>query len=107
MFRSRPDWERLLSFKYTKLTPEEQSFLDNECEALCKLCDDWKIEYEDKDLPKSAWDYNREKRFVSIERKSVVKGKSVSVRVDWGDTRIIKKKILIKRTNKYLELTQI
>src|SRR3546814_18565456 len=40
MFRGRPDWERLLSFKYTKLTPEEQSFLDNECEALCKLCDD-------------------------------------------------------------------
>src|SRR3546814_18126730 len=34
MFRGRPDWERLLSFKYTKLTPEEQSFLDNECEAL-------------------------------------------------------------------------
>src|SRR3546814_10306261 len=30
MFRGRPDWERLLSFKYTKLTPEEQSFLDNE-----------------------------------------------------------------------------
>src|SRR3546814_6305555 len=24
MFRGRPDWERLLSFKYTKLTPEEQ-----------------------------------------------------------------------------------
>src|SRR3546814_20564245 len=34
MFRGRPAWERLLSFKYTKLTPEEQSFLDNECEAL-------------------------------------------------------------------------
>ncbi|HEY9547400.1 MAG TPA: acyl-CoA dehydrogenase, partial [Solimonas sp.] len=66
MFRGRPDWERLLSFKYTKLTPEEQSFLDNECEALCKLCDDWKIEYEDKDLPKSAWDYIREKRFFSM-----------------------------------------
>src|SRR3546814_19764753 len=66
MFRGRPDWERLLSFKYTKLTPEEQSFLDNECEALCKLCDDWKIEYEDKYLPKSAWDYIREKRFFSM-----------------------------------------
>ncbi|NGY05649.1 acyl-CoA dehydrogenase [Solimonas terrae] len=66
MFRGRPDWEKLLSFKYTKLTKEEQSFLDNECEALCKLCDDWKIEYEDKDLPKAAWDYIREKKFFSM-----------------------------------------
>src|SRR3546814_13340048 len=66
MFRGRPDWERLLSFKYTNLTPEEQSFLDHECEALCKLCDDWKIEYEDKDLPQSAWHYIRETRFFSM-----------------------------------------
>src|SRR3546814_17311381 len=64
MFRGRPEWERLLSFKYTKLTPEEQSFLDNECEDMCKLCDDWHIDYEEKDLPKEAWDYIRANRFV-------------------------------------------
>ncbi|WP_028080146.1 acyl-CoA dehydrogenase [Solimonas soli] len=66
MFRGRPDWQKLLSFQYTRLTAEEQSFLDNECEALCKLCDDWKIEYEAKDLPKAAWDYIREKKFFSM-----------------------------------------
>lgn len=66
LFRGRPDWEKLLSFQYTRLTPEEQSFLDRECEELCKLCDDWKIEYEAKDLPKAAWDYIREKKFFSM-----------------------------------------
>lgn len=66
MFRGRPDWQKLLSFQYTRLTPEEQSFLDNECEELCKLCDDWKIEYEAKDLPKEAWDYIREKKFFAM-----------------------------------------
>ena len=66
MFRGRPDWNKLLAFKYTQLTPEEQSFLDNECEELCKLCDDWKIEFEDKDLPEEVWAYIREKKFLAM-----------------------------------------
>src|SRR5207244_9268143 len=36
MFRGRPDWSKLLDFRYTQLTREEQRFLDNECEELCK-----------------------------------------------------------------------
>jgi len=66
MFRGRPDWQKLLDFKYTPLTPEEQSFLDNECEALCKLCDDWKIEFEQKDLSPEVWAYIREKKFFAM-----------------------------------------
>ncbi|MGB0220245.1 MAG: acyl-CoA dehydrogenase [Sinimarinibacterium flocculans] len=66
MFRGRPDWNKLIDFKYTALTPEEQSFLDNECEELCKLCDDWKIEFEQKDLPPEAWAYIREKKFLAM-----------------------------------------
>ena len=66
MFRGRPRWSKLLDFKYTALTKEEQSFLDNECEALCKLCDDWKIEFEDKDLPPQVWAYIREKKFLAM-----------------------------------------
>ena len=66
MFRGRPDWNKLLDFQYTPLTPEEQSFLDNECEALCALCDDWKIEYELKDLPPEVWAYIREKKFLAM-----------------------------------------
>jgi acyl-CoA dehydrogenase len=66
MFRGRPDWNKLLGFKYTKLTKEEQSFLDKECEELCKLCDDWKIEYETKDLPDEVWHYIRTKKFLAM-----------------------------------------
>ena len=66
MFRGRPDWSKLLDFKYTALTREEQSFLDNECEQLCKLCDDWKIEFEHKDLPPAVWDFIRKKKFLSM-----------------------------------------
>lgn len=66
MFRGRPDWAKLLDFKYTPLTAEEQSFLDNECEELCRLCDDWKIEFERKDLPPEVWHYIREKKFLAM-----------------------------------------
>ncbi|MES0873951.1 acyl-CoA dehydrogenase [Sinimarinibacterium thermocellulolyticum] len=66
MFRGRPDWRKLLDFKYTALTAEEQSFLDNECEALCKLCDDWKVEFEARDLPPEVWAYIREKKFLAM-----------------------------------------
>jgi acyl-CoA dehydrogenase len=66
MFRGRPDWSKLLDFRYTQLTREEQRFLDNECEELCKLVDDWKVEFEDKDLPKEVWAYIKEKKFFSM-----------------------------------------
>jgi len=66
MFRGRPDWNKLLSFRYTQLSADEQRFLDNECETLCKLVDDWKIEFEDKDLPPEAWQYIKDKGFFSM-----------------------------------------
>src|SRR5258707_898242 len=66
MFRGRPDWSKLLDFKYTKLTREEQSFLDNECEELCKMVDDWKVEFEDKDLPPAVWQYIKDQRFFAM-----------------------------------------
>jgi acyl-CoA dehydrogenase len=66
MFRGRPDWSKLLSFSYTKLTKEEQSFLDNEVEELCKLVDDWKLEFEDKDLPPAAWQYIKDHGFFAM-----------------------------------------
>lgn len=66
LFRGRPKWSNLLDFQYTRLTPEEQRFLDNECNILCSMVNDWKVEYEDKDLPPEAWQYIREKGFFAM-----------------------------------------
>ncbi|MFC4729735.1 acyl-CoA dehydrogenase [Coralloluteibacterium thermophilus] len=66
MFRGRPDWSKLLSFRYTELTPEERSFLENEVETVCAMVDDWNVEFERHDLPDAVWDYLREKRFFSM-----------------------------------------
>ncbi len=66
MFRGRPEWKKLLDFPYTQLTNAEQSFLDTECEELCMMVDDWKIEYETKDLPPEVWQYIKDKGFFSM-----------------------------------------
>lgn len=66
MFRGRPDWSKLLAFEYTRLTPEEQSFLDNETNTVCSMVDDWNVEFERHDLPPEVWAYLRDQRFFAM-----------------------------------------
>ncbi len=66
MFRGRPEWDKLLDFPYTKLTPVEQAFLDTECEEVCRRVDDWKCEFEDKDLTPEVWQYLKDKGFFAM-----------------------------------------
>ena len=40
LFSGKPAWQKLLDYPQPKLTPAEQSFLDNECEALCAMSHD-------------------------------------------------------------------
>jgi acyl-CoA dehydrogenase len=66
MFRGRPEWDKLLDFPYTTLTPQEQSFLDTECEEVCRMVDEWKCEFEDKDLTPEVWQYLKDKGFFAM-----------------------------------------
>lgn len=67
MFRGKPEWTKLLDdHKAAEYTAEEQSFMDNEVNELCAMLDDWKISFEDKDLPEEVWNFMREKRFFSM-----------------------------------------
>lgn len=65
MFRGKPNWQKLLNFKRTQLTDEEQGFLDNETETLCAMLDDWQVQ-QDKDLPEEVWNYMREHKFFAM-----------------------------------------
>jgi acyl-CoA dehydrogenase len=66
MFRGRPEWDKLLDFPYTALTPQEQAFLDTEVEQVCRMVDDWKCEFEDKDLTPEVWQYLKDKGFFAM-----------------------------------------
>ncbi|ETW03800.1 hypothetical protein H310_05165 [Aphanomyces invadans] len=52
--------------KYSaKLTPEEQSFLDNEVNELCEMLSDYDI-FHKQDLPLEAWKFIKEKGFLGM-----------------------------------------
>src|SRR3546814_13551274 len=55
--------------------------------------------------PPALWATARSPTRTCVDRKSVVLGKSVSVRVDLGGRRIIKKKIIQKRIDRYVRKT--
>ncbi len=63
LFTGNPDWSKLLATPKATLSAEEQAFLDGPVEELCALCDDWKINWEFRDLPPEAWDFIKKKRF--------------------------------------------
>src|SRR5216684_2612259 len=63
LFTGNPDWSKLLATPKATLSAEEQAFLDGPVEELCALCDDWKINWEFRDLPPEAWDFIKQHRF--------------------------------------------
>ncbi|MFN4329750.1 MAG: acyl-CoA dehydrogenase [Limnobacter sp.] len=66
LFGGKPEWSKLMNVKYTELTADEKSFLENETEALCKMLDDWKITFELKDLPQEVWEYMGKNKFFAM-----------------------------------------
>lgn len=66
LFKGTPDWDGLKNMPAPHLTAEEQSFLDNETEELCRMIDDWKIRNELFDLPEDVWNFLKEKKFFGM-----------------------------------------
>lgn len=66
LFCGRPNWKTLFAYPAPKLSAEEQQFLDNQVETLCDMLDDWKIVYENSDLPKEVWSYLKQERFFGM-----------------------------------------
>ncbi|WP_374682612.1 acyl-CoA dehydrogenase [Accumulibacter sp.] len=66
LFRGDPDWNKLLAYPVPKLSPAEQSFMDNEVEHACALVDDWKVTSEDFDMSPEAWQYIKDKGFLGM-----------------------------------------
>src|SRR6266478_2944412 len=71
LFGGNPDWGKLLAFPPATLSKEEQAFLDGPVDELCRMLDEWQIEWELRDLPPEVWDFlKRHKFFAMIIPKS-------------------------------------
>ena len=66
LFSGKPAWQKLLDYPQPALTAAEQSFLDNECEALCAMASDWETTQVHQDLPPAVWAWIKEKGFLGM-----------------------------------------
>jgi acyl-CoA dehydrogenase len=66
LFTGNPDWKKLLAFAPAKLSQEEQQFLDGPVEELCRMLNDWKINWEWHDLPPEVWEFLKSRKFFAM-----------------------------------------
>ncbi|MBP0589051.1 acyl-CoA dehydrogenase [Paraburkholderia sp. LEh10] len=66
LFSGRPHWDTLLGHGPARLSSEEQAFLDNECEQLCDLANDWQTTAVWQDLSPQAWQFIKDKGFLGM-----------------------------------------
>lgn len=65
LFSGKPNFKRMLNQPEAKLSPEEQSFLDNETEELCKMIDDWKL-WKTRQMPPQVFEFIKKKGFLGL-----------------------------------------
>ncbi|MBB3949649.1 acyl-CoA dehydrogenase [Aureimonas jatrophae] len=66
LFSGQPDWAKLIAMPEATLTEDERAFLDGPTEEFCRLVDDWKMTWHDRDLSADAWAYLKEHRFFGM-----------------------------------------
>jgi acyl-CoA dehydrogenase len=66
LFSGNPDWDKLLTFPPAALSEDEKAFLAGPVEEFCALLDDWRINWEWRDLPPEAWAFLKAKKFFAM-----------------------------------------
>lgn len=66
LFTGNPDWAKLLAVAPAKLTDEETAFLNGPVEELCSMIDDWKVNWEWRDLPPEVWEFIKRNKFLGM-----------------------------------------
>ncbi len=66
LFTGNPDWSKLLANEPAALTDEEKAFLKGPVDEFCAMLDDWKINWEWRDLPGEAWDFVKKHKFFGM-----------------------------------------
>jgi len=66
LFSGDPDWSKLRDIPQIILTEEEQSFLNEETEELCKMIDDWEVRHTENEIPDRIWKFACDKGFLGM-----------------------------------------
>ena len=65
LFSGKPNFKKVFSQLYPKLTSDEKNFLNNEVEELCRICDDYEVQ-KLRDLPEEVWEFLRKHKFFGM-----------------------------------------
>jgi len=66
LFTGNPDWSKLLATAPATLTEEERAFLNGPVDELCAMLDEWKINWEWRDLPPEVWAFIKRHKFFGM-----------------------------------------
>src|SRR5690625_2324372 len=66
LFSGDPDWSMLLGTAAPTLSEDERQFMAGPVETLCRMLDDWAINWEHQDLPPEVWQFIREQGFFGM-----------------------------------------
>jgi acyl-CoA dehydrogenase len=65
LFSGKPNFNKLMSEPYPKLTTEEQNFLNGPVEEICKMTTDWEI-WKNREIPAPVFQYLKAKGFLGM-----------------------------------------
>ncbi|MCH8491666.1 MAG: acyl-CoA dehydrogenase FadE [Idiomarina sp.] len=88
IFRGKPNWKKLHAIPASKLTAEEQAFIDGPCDEVCALLDDWYATHELADMPEHVWQYLKDNKFFAMIIKKEYGGLEFSA---YAQSRVLQK----------------
>ncbi len=65
LFSGKPNFSWIFNQPYPKLSQSEKSFLENEVDDICKICNDYQVQIK-KDLPPEVWQMLKDKKFFGM-----------------------------------------
>jgi acyl-CoA dehydrogenase len=65
LFSGKPNFTKIWQESYPTLTCEEQSFLDNQVNKVCEMCNDYQVQ-QLKDLPQEVWQFLKQEKFFGM-----------------------------------------
>ena len=66
LLSGKPCWAKLLAPGMPRLSDAEQAFLDGPVNELCRMVDDWQINFEQRALPEPIWTFLAQQGFFGM-----------------------------------------
>jgi acyl-CoA dehydrogenase len=88
LFSGDPDWKTLQNVPKPELSAEERAFIDGPVDELCAMIDDWRISWEDGDLPDEVWRFMKEKGFFGMIIPKAYGGLEFSA---WAQSEVVRR----------------